>query len=130
MAKLLLGKEVTAALNAKLQARVEALKEKGITYTSTDAQVEKVLNEEVEAAVANSNEVVRSRIDRFGVVQPNIQQLDIAGRILIEMPGVKEPERMRKLLQGSANLEFWETYNSQEIRLVGSRVELYLSLFL
>ena len=95
------------------------LKEKGITYTSTDAQVEKVLNEEVEAAVANSNEVVRSRIDRFGVAQPNIQILrgkGQVGQIMVEMPGIKEPERVRNLLQGSANLEFWETYNIGEIQ--------------
>ena len=95
------------------------LKEKGVTYTSTDAQVEKVLNQEVEAAVANSNEVVRSRIDRFGVAQPNIQILrgkGQIGQIMVEMPGIKEPERVRNLLQGSANLEFWETYTLGEIQ--------------
>ena len=95
------------------------LKEKGITYTSTDAAVEKALNEEVDAAVANSNEVVRSRIDRFGVAQPNIQILrgkGQVGQIMVEMPGIKEPERVRNLLQGSANLEFWETYKMGEIQ--------------
>ena len=95
------------------------LKEKGITYTSTDAQVEKAINEEVDAAVANSNEVVRSRIDRFGVAQPNIQILrgkGQVGQIMVEMPGIKEPERVRNLLQGSANLEFWETYRNSEIQ--------------
>ena len=93
------------------------LKEKNISYTSTDADVKKVLNEEVAAAVENSNKVVRSRIDRFGVAQPNIQVLHgkgQIGQIMVEMPGIKEPERVRKLLQGSANLEFWETYSLNE----------------
>ena len=93
------------------------LKDNDITYTSTDAEVKKVLNEQVQAAVENSNKVVRSRIDRFGVAQPNIQVLHgkgQIGQIMVEMPGIKEPERVRKLLQGSANLEFWETYTLQE----------------
>ena len=94
------------------------LNEKNISYNSTDAQVKNVLNEEVNAAVENSNKVVRSRIDRFGVAQPNIQILrgkGQIGQIMVEMPGIKEPERVRKLLQGSANLEFWETYTLNEI---------------
>jgi len=83
---------------------------------SSDSEVEKVLRTEVQSAIDNSFNVVRTRIDKFGVVQPNIQKLEGQdGRIMVEMPGIKEPERMRKLLQGSANLEFWETYNSQEI---------------
>ncbi len=90
------------------------LREK-VTAVSTDNEVVKVLKEEVASAVDNSFNVLRSRIDRFGVVQPNIQKLDIAGRILIEMPGVKEPERVRKLLQGSADLEFWETLEFAEV---------------
>ncbi|MBR5972567.1 MAG: protein translocase subunit SecDF [Paludibacteraceae bacterium] len=90
------------------------LKEK-ISNLSTDEEVISVLKNEVEAAVDNSFNVLRSRIDRFGVVQPNIQRLDLAGRILIEMPGIKEPERVRKLLQGSADLEFWETFELSEI---------------
>ena len=93
------------------------LKEKNISYTSSDNDVKKVLNEEVAAAVENSNKVVRSRIDRFGVAQPNIQVLHgkgQIGQIMVEMPGIKEPERVRKLLQGSANLEFWETYTLNE----------------
>ncbi len=90
------------------------LKEK-IANNSTNAEVVKVLKSEVQSAVDNSFNVLRSRIDRFGVVQPNIQQLEVAGRILIEMPGVKEPERVRKLLQGSADLEFWETMNFADI---------------
>ena len=93
----------------------QQLKDK-VNQKSTDAEVEKVLREEVKAAVDNSYNVLRTRIDRFGVVQPNIQSLeDKMGRIMVELPGIKEPERVRKLLQGSANLEFWETYNSREI---------------
>jgi len=87
-----------------------------VSTQSTDAEVESALRAEVQSAVDNSFNVVRNRIDKFGVVQPNIQKLEgQSGRIMVEMPGVKEPERVRKLLQGSANLEFWETYNSQEI---------------
>ena len=95
------------------------LKEKNISYNSTDAEVKKVLAEEVVAAVENSNKVVRSRIYRFGVAQPNIQVLrgkGQIGQIMVEMPGIKEPERVRKLLQGSANLEFWETYTLNELQ--------------
>ncbi len=87
-----------------------------VSTQSTDAEVESALRAEVASAVENSFNVVRNRIDKFGVVQPNIQKLEGRdGRIMVEMPGIKEPERVRKLLQGSANLEFWETYNSQEI---------------
>ena len=90
------------------------LKDK-VTLNSTNDEVEKVIREEVDGAIQNSFNVLRTRIDRFGVVQPNIQKLSQAGRILIELPGIKEPERVRKLLQGSANLEFWETYDFAEI---------------
>ncbi|MBR1564192.1 MAG: protein translocase subunit SecDF [Paludibacteraceae bacterium] len=102
--------------NAQLAAVFSTfeLKDK-VTTTSTNDEVEKVIREEVEGAINNSFNVLRTRIDRFGVVQPNIQKLDQVGRILIELPGVKEPERVRKLLQGTANLEFWETYEMQEI---------------
>ena len=87
-----------------------------VSTNSTDSEVESALRTEVQSAVDNSFNVVRNRIDKFGVVQPNIQKLEgQSGRIMVEMPGIKEPERVRKLLQGSANLEFWETYNSQEI---------------
>ena len=87
-----------------------------VSPTSSDSEVEKVLRSEVSSAIDNSFNVVRTRIDQFGVVQPNIQRIQGAeGRIMVEMPGIKEPERMRKLLQGSANLEFWETYNAEEI---------------
>ena len=97
---------------------------------SSDSEVEKVLREEVKAAIDNSFNVVRTRIDKFGVVQPNIQKLEgQAGRIMVEMPGVKEPERMRKLLQGSANLEFWETYNADEIIPFLKACSLHMSNF-
>lgn len=93
----------------------QQLKDK-VNTRSTDAEVEKVLRSEVQAAVDNSFNVLRTRIDRFGVVQPNIQTLEGSmGRIMVELPGIKEPERVRKLLQGSANLEFWATYNPSEI---------------
>ncbi|MBR6076969.1 MAG: protein translocase subunit SecDF [Paludibacteraceae bacterium] len=91
------------------------LKDNGVTINSTNDEVMKVLRAQVDAAVANSFQVLRTRIDRFGVVQPNIQRLENSGRILVELPGIKEPERVRKLLQGSANLEFWETYEVAEI---------------
>ena len=86
-----------------------------ISPTSSDVEVISVIRDEAESAVANSFNVLRSRIDRFGVTQPSIQKLGNSGRILVELPGVKEPERVRKLLQGTASLEFWETYNSQEL---------------
>ena len=87
-----------------------------VSTQSSDSEVESAIRAEVQSAVDNSFNVVRNRIDKFGVVQPNIQKLEgQSGRIMVEMPGIKEPERVRKLLQGSANLEFWETYNSNEI---------------
>ena len=87
-----------------------------VSTQSTDEEVEKALREEVAAAIDNSYNVVTNRIDQYGVVQPNIQKLEgQEGRLMVEMPGIREPERMRKLLQGSANLEFWETYNNQEV---------------
>ena len=82
---------------------------------STDAQVIEVIRGEAESAISNSFNVLRNRIDRFGVTQPNIQKLGNSGRILVELPGVKEPERVRKLLQGTASLEFWATYDNAEI---------------
>ena len=87
-----------------------------VSSQSTDSEVEKALRTEAQSAIDNSFNVVRTRIDKFGVVQPNIQKLEgQQGRIMVEMPGIREPERMRKLLQGSANLEFWETFNADEI---------------
>ncbi len=87
-----------------------------VSTQSSDKEVEQALRSQVQSAIDNSYNVVRNRIDKFGVVQPNIQKLEgQEGRIMVEMPGVREPERVRKLLQGSANLEFWETYNSEEV---------------
>ncbi len=93
----------------------QQMKEK-VNTRSTDAEVERALREEVKAAIDNSYNVLRTRIDRFGVVQPNIQAVEGSmGRIMVELPGIKEPERVRNLLQGSANLEFWETYEAKDI---------------
>ena len=104
------------AANAPLSAVFSTfeLKDK-ITPQSTDDEVLTVIRAELKSAIDNSFNVLRTRIDRFGVVSPNIQRLETDGRILVELPGVKEPERVRKLLQGSANLEFWETYTLPEI---------------
>ena len=113
------------APNAKLSElfATQQLKDK-VNQKSSDAEVEKVLRSEVKAAVENSYNVLRTRIDRFGVVQPNIQSLeDKMGRIMVELPGIKEPERVRKLLQGSANLEFWETYTAKEVLPVMESVD-------
>ncbi len=86
-----------------------------VSPNSSNDEVIKVLREETESAIASSYNVLRSRIDRFGVTQPNIQRMENSGRILVELPGVKEPERVRKLLQGTASLEFWATYDNTEI---------------
>ena len=87
-----------------------------VSTQSTDEEVEAALRTEIQSAIDNSFNVVRNRIDKFGVVQPNIQKLEgQQGRIMVEMPGIREPERVRKLLQGSANLEFWETFNASEV---------------
>ncbi len=103
------------------------LKEK-INAQTPNAEIVNVLKEEVNAAVANSFNVLRTRIDRFGVAQPNIQELaGKQGRIMVELPGIKEPERVRKLLQGSANLEFWETYKTAEIQDVLNRLDSRLA---
>src|SRR5659263_242956 len=101
---------------ARLSAVFSTFEMKGrIDPTTSNEDVIKVLKTDVQGAIQNSFNVLRTRIDRFGVVQPNIQQLGTSGRILIELPGIKEPDRVRKLLQGSANLEFWETYDLGEI---------------
>lgn len=86
-----------------------------IGFNSTNEEVLNVLRTEVEAAVDRSFQILRTRIDRFGVAQPNIQKLQTSGRILVELPGIKEPERVRRLLQGTARLEFWETYEFAEV---------------
>jgi len=104
------------APNEKLASIFNTVDLKGkITYESTNEQVLKVIRSEAKDAFDRSFNILRTRIDKFGVTQPNIQKLDASGRILVELPGVKEPERVRKLLQGSANLEFWETYDNTEI---------------
>lgn len=90
-------------------------KDKGITTNSTNAEVLAVIKREADGAIDRSFDILRTRIDRFGVAQPNIQKLATSGRILIELPGIKDPERVRKLLQGTAKLEFWETYNFDEV---------------
>ena len=97
--------------NARLSTIFSTLELKDkIQLSTSNDEVIKVLQQEVNSAIDNSFNVLRSRIDRFGVVQSNIQRLDVEGRILVELPGVKEPDRVRKLLQGSAQLAFWETY--------------------
>ena len=96
---------------------------KDITPNSTDSEVEKILQEETDAAIDASFNILRSRIDHFGVTQPNIQRLPNSHRILVELPGVKEPERVRKLLQGTASLEFWTTYNASELASALNRVD-------
>ncbi|PIY34100.1 MAG: protein translocase subunit SecDF, partial [Bacteroidetes bacterium CG_4_10_14_3_um_filter_42_6] len=90
-------------------------KDKGITTNSTNEEVLKVIKAEADDAIDRSYQILRTRIDRFGVAQPNIQRLATTGRILIELPGIKDPERVRKLLQGTAKLEFWETYNFSDL---------------
>ena len=91
-------------------------KDKGITVNSSNSDVLKVLKEECDGAVDRSYQILGTRIDRFGVAQPNIQKMENTGRILVELPGIKDPKRVRKLLQGTAQLEFWETYNFSEIQ--------------
>ena len=88
---------------------------KDIKSGMSDNEVVKILKQETDDALAASFNIIRSRIDHFGVVQPNIQRMPNSNRILVELPGVKEPERVRKLLQGTASLEFWTTYNGQEL---------------
>ena len=96
-------------------AAIFSTRDNDISLQTSNDEVIRILRREIDGAVANSFNVLRTRIDRFGVVQPNIQRLGNTGRILIELPGVREPERVRRLLQGSAHLEFWETYNLDEI---------------
>ena len=91
-------------------------KDKGITVNSSNSDVLKVLRSESEDAINRSYQILRTRIDRFGVAQPNIQKMESSGRILVELPGIKDPKRVRKLLQGTAQLEFWETYNFSELQ--------------
>ena len=102
--------------NAQLAAIFNTLELKDrVKFNSTNAEVLEVIRQEADAAIDNSFNILRTRIDRFGVAQPNIQQLQTRGRILVELPGIDNPERVRKLLQGTAQLEFWETYENQEV---------------
>ncbi|MCX6248654.1 MAG: protein translocase subunit SecD [Bacteroidetes bacterium] len=102
--------------NAKLASIFNTVELKDrINYNSTNPEVIKILRDETNAAIDRTFQILRTRIDRFGVTQPNIQKLQTAGRILIELPGIKEPERVRKLLQGTAQLEFWETYQFPDL---------------
>ena len=102
--------------NAKLASIFNTLELRDrINFNTTNAEVLDVIRQETNAAIDNSFNILRTRIDRFGVAQPNIQQLQTKGRILVEFPGVKDQNRVRNLLQGTANLEFWETYENQEV---------------
>jgi SecD/SecF fusion protein len=102
--------------NARLAAIFNTLELKDkVKYNSTNAEVLDVIRQETNAAIENSFNIIRTRIDRFGVAQPNVQKLQTAGRILVELPGVDNPERVRKLLQGTAKLEFWETWENSEV---------------
>jgi len=100
--------------NAKLAALFIS-KDLNINFNTSNEDVLKIIRKEADGAIDNSFNILRNRIDRFGVAQPNIQKLETTGRILIELPGVKDPDRVRKLLQGTANLEFWETYENEEV---------------
>jgi SecD/SecF fusion protein len=102
--------------NAKLASIFNTLElREQINFNTTNAEVLKIIDDQTSAAIDNAFNIIRTRIDRFGVAQPNIQQLQTKGRILVELPGVKDKNRVRNLLQGTANLEFWETYENQEV---------------
>ncbi|MBL7894574.1 MAG: protein translocase subunit SecDF [Bacteroidia bacterium] len=104
------------APNGKLAPLFTTIENKGkIEYNATNEQVIKFIRQQVDESITNAEKTFRSRIDRFGVAQPNIQKLESSGRILVELPGVKDKARVRELLQGTANLEFWETYENQEV---------------
>jgi len=102
--------------NAQLSTIFNTVALKGqVSYNSTNQEVLSVISNETQSAIDNAFNILRTRIDKFGVTQPNIQRLEKAGRVLIELPGIKDPQRVRKLLQGTASLEFWETYNNGEV---------------
>ena len=86
-----------------------------IKYTSTNQEVLSVIRRETQVAIDNSVNILRNRIDQFGVAQPSFQELGTSGRVMIELPGIKDPKRVRKLLQGAAKLEFWETYENGDV---------------
>ncbi len=107
--------EVAPAGSSLASIFLYEFKDNDISINSTNDEVLKVLKQETDGAIDRSYQILRTRIDRFGVAQPNIQKLEGSGRILVELPGIKDPARVRKLLQGTAQLEFWETYNFSEI---------------
>jgi len=116
--------------NGRLAPIFQSVENKEITYNSTNEQVMKFVRERVNEAVGNAEKTFRSRIDRFGVTQPNIQKLESSGRILVELPGVKDKARVRELLQGTANLEFWETYENGEIANLMDKANAVVSAYL
>ncbi|HQQ93950.1 MAG TPA: protein translocase subunit SecDF [Bacteroidia bacterium] len=114
--------------NGKLAPLFQSIENKSkITYNSSNEEVILFIRERVNEAIANAEKTFRSRIDRFGVTQPNIQKLEASGRILVELPGVKDKARVRELLQGTANLEFWETYENGEIAPLLDKANVVIS---
>jgi SecD/SecF fusion protein len=118
------------APNGRLAPIFQTLENKAITYTTSNDDVIKFIRERVNEAVGNAEKTFRSRIDRFGVTQPNIQKLEAGGRILVELPGVKDKERVRELLQGTANLEFWETYENGEVAPLLDKANTVIAAYL
>lgn len=119
------------APNGKLAPIFNTIENKGkLDYNATNEVVIKFVREKVDESISNAEKTFRSRIDRFGVAQPNIQKLESSGRILVELPGVKDKARVRELLQGTANLEFWETYENQEVAQYFEKANDKLRLFL
>ncbi len=119
------------APNGRLAPLFQSIENKSnITYNSSNEEVIKYIKERVNEAIGNAEKTFRSRIDRFGVTQPNIQKLEATGRILVELPGVKNKERVRELLQGTANLEFWETYENAEIASLMDKANAAVAAYL
>lgn len=119
------------APNGKLAPLFQSIENKNkISYNSSNEEVIRFIRERVDEAIGNAEKTFRSRIDRFGVTQPNIQKLEASGRILVELPGVKDKERVRELLQGTANLEFWETYENGEIAPLLDKANIIVSNYL
>lgn len=116
--------------NGRLAPIFRTQDNKVISYNSSNDEVIKYIRDRVNEAVGNAEKTFRSRIDRFGVTQPNIQKLEASGRILVELPGVKDKARVRELLQGTANLEFWETYENGEVAPMLERANLIVSQYL
>jgi SecD/SecF fusion protein len=119
------------APNGRLSPLFQTIENKSkISYNSSNEEVIRFVRERVDEAISNAEKTFRSRIDRFGVTQPNIQKLEASGRILVELPGVKDKERVRELLQGTANLEFWETYENGEIAPMLDKANAVISQYL